>query len=113
MAQKETYSEIIARAKRLNLDEARALGILDLPDTRGADARPIVALMPGVLDLQRLHDRNFVDRLKCYLLLQLDSVSKQEYNVILFATKMKWSHKLFMFLFSEVGVLLSVHRPAV
>ena len=103
---KETYEEILDRAKRLNLDSVRQLGVISLPELRGVDGRAVVVLTPGVLDIKKLQDRDFVDRLKCLLLLSLDGVSKEEFNVVLFTTKMKWSLKLFKFLFSEIYSIL-------
>jgi len=98
----EAYRQLIERAKRLNLTEAKSLGVLQLPDIRGADGRPIVVMSPGLVDIKRLQDKDFVERLKCFFLLSLDDISKVEYNVVLFATKMKFSFRLFHFLFSEV-----------
>eukprot|EP00591_Stephanopyxis_turris_P011781 CAMPEP_0195510588 /NCGR_PEP_ID=MMETSP0794_2-20130614/3196_1 /TAXON_ID=515487 /ORGANISM="Stephanopyxis turris, Strain CCMP 815" /LENGTH=443 /DNA_ID=CAMNT_0040638039 /DNA_START=126 /DNA_END=1457 /DNA_ORIENTATION=+ len=102
----EAYRQLIERAKRLNLTEAKSLGVLQLPDIRGADGRPIVVMSPGLVDIKRLQDKDFVERLKCFFLLSLDDISKVEYNVVLFATKMKFSFRLFHFLFSEVYSIL-------
>ena len=99
---KETYEDILERAKRYNLSEARSLGVMILPELRDSDGRRVVIMSPGVVDVRRFQDPEFVDRLKCYLLQSLDGVSQEEYTVVLFATKMKFSLKLFKFLFSEV-----------
>lgn len=101
-AVKETYKQILNRAKRLNLDVARSLNLILLPEQRGSDGRQLVVLTPGVVDQSKLRDQDYVDRLKCFLLLQLDSISKQEFNVILIGTNMKWGVGLCHFLFSEV-----------
>ena len=105
-APKESYEHILERARRMNLDSMKQLGVLSLPELRAADGRPVVVMTPGLVELPRFQDADFVDRLKCHMLLSLDGISKQEYTVVLFATKMKFSLKVFKFLFSEVYSIL-------
>ncbi len=99
---KETYEEILARARRLNLTEARSVGLVSLPDLRDCEGRTVVVLSPGVLDEAKMNVEEFVDRLKCYVLLTLDSVSKNEYAVVLFFTRTNWNSTAFSFLMKEV-----------
>jgi hypothetical protein len=100
---KETYEEILARARRLNLTEARNVGLVSLPpDLRDANGRTVVVLSPGVLDGAKMNVEEFVDRMKCHVLLTLDGVSKNEYAVVLFFTRTTWNSNAFSFLMKEV-----------
>jgi hypothetical protein len=112
MQRKESYEEILERAKTLNLEEIAALKVLSLPEMRGNDGQAVVFLTPGLLDLKRLADKSFVDRLKCYILTHLDSVARNEYKIVLFATGLSMNVSLFQFLFKDVRVGVVVGADA-